>query len=48
VPTAAVGDELFWGVDALPHLDDFLAGRDPLTPEALARWKHIVPSATRT
>ena len=48
VPTAGVGDELFWGVDALPHLDDFLAGRDPLTPEALARWKHIVPSATRT
>jgi len=47
VPTAAVGGELFWGVDALPHLDDFLAGRDPLTPEALERWKHIVPSATR-
>jgi 2-hydroxychromene-2-carboxylate isomerase len=48
VPTAAVGDELFWGVDALPHLDDFLAGRDPLPPDALERWKHIVASATRT
>jgi 2-hydroxychromene-2-carboxylate isomerase len=47
VPTAAVGDELFWGVDALPHLDDFLAGRDPLPPDALERWKGIVASATR-
>jgi 2-hydroxychromene-2-carboxylate isomerase len=47
VPTAAVDGELFWGVDALPHLDDFLGGRDPIPKDALARWAHIVPSATR-
>jgi 2-hydroxychromene-2-carboxylate isomerase len=47
VPSALVDGELFWGVDSLPHLDDFLAGRDPLPKDALARWAHIVPSATR-
>ena len=47
VPTALVDGELFWGVDALPHLDEFLAGRDPLAKDALERWAHIVPSATR-
>jgi 2-hydroxychromene-2-carboxylate isomerase len=47
VPTIDVDGELFWGVDSLPHLDDFLAGRDPLAGQSLARWAHIVPSATR-
>ena len=47
VPTALADGELFWGVDSLPHLDDFLAGRDPLPRDALSRWAHIVPSATR-
>jgi 2-hydroxychromene-2-carboxylate isomerase len=48
VPTAIVDGELFWGVDALPFLDQFLAGRDPLRGVSLARWQNILPSATRT
>ena len=47
IPSMVVDGELFWGVDSLPHLDDFLAGRDPLTPEELYRWVGVVPSATR-
>ncbi|HXU73551.1 MAG TPA: DsbA family protein [Polyangia bacterium] len=47
VPTALVDGEIFWGVDALPHLGDFLDGRDPMAGAALERWAHIVPSATR-
>ena len=38
VPTMIVGDELFWGYDDFPMLERHLAGRDPLTPEAVARW----------
>lgn len=47
IPSMVVDGELFWGVDSLPLLDDFLAGRDPLTPEELYRWAGVVPSATR-
>ena len=47
VPTALVDGELFWGVDALPHLDGFLGGRDPIDAAALERWRRIAPSATR-
>ncbi len=47
VPTMLVGGELFWGVDALPHLDLFLEGRDPVTPEICARWADLPASAVR-
>ncbi len=47
VPTMLAGGELFWGVDALPHLDQFLAGRDPVTAEAVARWAALPASAVR-
>jgi 2-hydroxychromene-2-carboxylate isomerase len=47
VPTVIAGGELFWGVDALPHLDLFLGGRDPVTPELVARWADLPASATR-
>ena len=47
VPTMIVDGELFWGVDALPHLEAFLDGRDPVDAAAIARWQGIVPSATR-
>jgi len=47
VPTMLVGDELFWGVDSLPHLDRFLEGRDPVTAEMLARWASLPASAAR-
>lgn len=52
VPTLLVNrpgrpEELFWGVDALPHLDLFLRGEDPLPIDALDRWVSIAPSASR-
>ena len=47
VPTVLAGGELFWGVDSLPHLDRFLSGRDPVTPELVARWADLPASATR-
>lgn len=47
VPTISIDDELFWGVDSLELLDDYLAGNDPLSKEDLARWQHITASATR-
>jgi 2-hydroxychromene-2-carboxylate isomerase len=47
VPTMLVEGELFWGVDALPHLDAFLDGRDPVTPELVARWAELPASAIR-
>lgn len=47
VPTMVVGAELFWGVDALPHLELFLEGRDPVDPDVLARWAHLPASADR-
>ena len=47
VPTMLVDGELFWGLDAFGHLEDFLAGRDTLRPEDAARWAAVTPSATR-
>lgn len=39
VPMAAVEGELFWGYDDLPYLERFLAGQDPLAPEAAQTWQ---------
>ena len=39
--------EIFWGLDALGHLDRFLAGQDPIDPAALARWSSLPSSASR-
>jgi 2-hydroxychromene-2-carboxylate isomerase len=47
VPTVFAGDELFWGVDALGHLERFLDGADPVTPELLERWVNLPSSAVR-
>jgi len=47
VPTLRVGDELFWGYDAFPHLERHLRGEDPLRPGELERWRHVAPSAQR-
>jgi 2-hydroxychromene-2-carboxylate isomerase len=47
VPTMTVDGELFWGVDSLPHLERFLDGRDPVTPEMVARWASLPASAVR-
>lgn len=47
VPTVSVDGELFWGIDSLDLLDDFLAGKDPLSADYVSRWQHITASATR-
>jgi 2-hydroxychromene-2-carboxylate isomerase len=48
VPTLVVGDELFWGYDDWPWLELHLAGKDPLDPRELERWRRAYsPSAVR-
>jgi 2-hydroxychromene-2-carboxylate isomerase len=47
VPTMFVEGEMFWGVDSLPYLDRFLAGERTMDDQGIARWRAIVPSATR-
>lgn len=47
VPTMQVGDELFWGYDDFPYLELYLAGRDPLPRDVVARWARVQASATR-
>ena len=41
VPSMVADGELFWGCDAIPHLDRFLRDEDPIDREALARWESI-------
>jgi 2-hydroxychromene-2-carboxylate isomerase len=48
VPAMRVGGELFWGYDDWPHLELFLAGKDPLDPRESEKWFGSVrPSAVR-
>jgi 2-hydroxychromene-2-carboxylate isomerase len=48
VPTMIVGDELFWGYDDFAFLELHLAGKDPLTQDAVSRWVgKSSPSAMR-
>ncbi len=47
VPTAVADGELFWGVDALVHLDDFLGGVDPVPASLVARWTSLPSTASR-
>ncbi|WP_426754351.1 2-hydroxychromene-2-carboxylate isomerase [Myxococcus sp. Y35] len=47
VPSYLAGEELFFGVDSLGHLEQFLRGEDPLTPEAVERWRTLPASASR-
>jgi 2-hydroxychromene-2-carboxylate isomerase len=47
VPTVAVDGELFWGIDALDLLDAYLAHREPVPPELVARWETLPASAVR-
>ena len=52
VPTTMVDDEPFWGYDALPHVEDYLNGKDPFQalkddPEVLNRWIALPASAER-
>jgi 2-hydroxychromene-2-carboxylate isomerase len=47
VPSIFADGELFWGVDSLGHLEQFLRGEDPLTRADLERWKDLPASASR-
>jgi 2-hydroxychromene-2-carboxylate isomerase len=47
VPTVEVDGERFWGADALPSLEAFLRGEDPITPEMVARHATIPVGAVR-
>ncbi len=47
VPTMLVDDQLFWGFDDFPVLEDYLAGADPLTPQMLTPWLDVKPSVDR-
>jgi 2-hydroxychromene-2-carboxylate isomerase len=47
VPTMIADGELFWGVDALPSLEDRLLGQDPVPPGVGERWRHLPATASR-
>ena len=47
VPTFCVGDELFWGFDALDLLALHLAGNDPLPPDLERKIDALKPSSHR-
>jgi 2-hydroxychromene-2-carboxylate isomerase len=39
--------EIFWGQDAIPHVERHLAGHDPVTPEWLERWRGLPKGSVR-
>ena len=47
VPTLIVDGEMFFGQDSLPHLDLFLSGENPVTPEMVERWAKIPSGVSR-
>lgn len=47
VPSMIVEDQLFWGVDSLPHLEAYLEGAPPIGPTELARWAAMPATAQR-
>lgn len=47
VPTMEVDGELFWGQDALPHLERFLEGGDPVPADWDRRWGALPAQAQR-
>ncbi|MBM7116895.1 2-hydroxychromene-2-carboxylate isomerase [Archangium primigenium] len=47
VPTVLADGELFFGVDSLGHLERFLRGEDPLSPEERERLRTLPMAASR-
>ena len=47
VPSMRVGDEVFWGVDSLDHVEAFLEGRDPIDPALVERVRSMRATAHR-
>jgi 2-hydroxychromene-2-carboxylate isomerase len=48
VPTVVADGELFFGVDSLGHLEQFLRGEDPLSREQLEHLRNLPIAASRT
>ena len=47
VPTARIGEEVFWGYDGFGHLERFLRGEDPLRNDDVTKWSALGASASR-
>ncbi len=47
VPTLAVNEELFFGVDGLAFVPAFLDGKDPVPSDLATRWSGLRASASR-
>ncbi|MEO1172193.1 MAG: DsbA family protein, partial [Myxococcota bacterium] len=47
VPTMELDGELFWGYDALPDLELFARGEDPVRVADLERWRDLPVGASR-
>lgn len=47
VPSITVGGEVFWGLDSFPHVEQFLAGQDPVDQDLLKEWESLPASASR-
>lgn len=47
VPSMIVGDELFWGLDDLPHFELAVKGEDPFDPAEFEEWLKVKPSVHR-
>ena len=47
VPSMTVDEEVFWGLDSFPHLEQYLAGEDPVNEALLQQWNSLPASATR-
>lgn len=47
VPSMVVDDQVFWGCDALPHLQEYLVRGDVVDAALAARWEALPASATR-
>jgi 2-hydroxychromene-2-carboxylate isomerase len=47
VPSVLVDGEVFFGVDSLGHLEQYLRGEDPLSQVDLERWRNLPSTASR-
>jgi 2-hydroxychromene-2-carboxylate isomerase len=47
VPSILADGEMFFGVDSLGHLEQFLRGEDPLSQVDLERWRDLPATASR-
>lgn len=47
VPSFIIDEELFWGVDSLPHLRRYLEGHRPIDETQIQAWESLPASARR-